>query len=251
MKKQSARTQIASKKAEREAKKAYEASGEFMSSTNTAVDLRAAKSTKHTAEELRSIERYANERNVKIFQPQNFDGDTEVLKEQIDVISEMKREYGHSRKLTIAFAKLDSQDLAATSSNGKSITFNIYALRDRALTDAYLTSDNMLSSSAVRGIGAHEMGHVLQDAFGNKGLDIARKAYYHIYGVSVSKTDILSYLGKNISDYAIVRDERYEGMPIKDKHFKEVIPEVMGKNATNPNEFTVEFIRLLKEGWNI
>ena len=83
--------------------------------------------------------------------------------------------------------------------------------------------------------------------YGEKGIEIAKKAYYNIYKEEISDKDIVNYLRKNISDYSSDIDERFLNRPIKSKYFKEIVPEILAKDLTNPNEFTNEFVSILKE----
>lgn len=221
---------------------------EYMSSSNV---LGVAEPISHTPEELKELQTYAEERGIKVFQIQKFDGDSELLKEQIDVLSELKNEYNYSDKLTITFSDLGRKDLAVTSKKGKTITFNNLALRNREVTNAYLNADNYLSATDIKGIASHEMGHVLQKAYGNKGLDISKKTYYNIYGKLPNTVEMLDYLEETVSEYTTYIKKEKREKPFKPKHLGELISEVFGKNTTNPDEFTTEFIKLLKEVWNI
>ena len=223
---------------------------EYMSLSNKS-RLGYTKPIKHSPEELQELVSYANEKGIKVFQIQKFDGDSELLKEQIDVLSELKNEYNHSRKLTISFADLGRTDLAVTSKKGKSIRFNNLALRSREMTNAYLNADDFLSSTDIKGIAAHEMGHVLQKAYGNKGLDIVQKACYNLNGKNLQYKDVVGYLINDVSKYSTERDKRYDGKLARSEQFKEIIPEILGKHFTNPDEFTTEFVKLLKEEWEI
>ena len=109
----------------------------------------------------------------------------------------------------------------------------------------------MLSSTTAVGISAHEMGHVISKKHGEIGLDIARKTCYNISGEQYSLLQTLEYLAENLSEYSASRVSSKDGTPIKEKHFKEIIPEVLGRHYTEPNEFTTEFIRLLKEAYKL
>lgn len=221
---------------------------EYMSSSNM---LGVAKPIKHTSEELKELVSYANEKGIKVYQIQKFDGDSELLKEQIDILSELKNEYNYSRKLTISFSDLGRKDLAATSKKGKTIIFNNLALRNRDVTNAYLNSDNFLSATDIKGIASHEMGHVLQKAYGNIGLDIVRKVCYNLDEQILSYPEVVQYLEDKVSIYSVTKDEEYDGKPLKTDYFKEIIPEMFSKHITNADDFTTEFIKLLKGAWKI
>ena len=57
---------------------------------------------------------------------------------------------------------------------------------------------------------------------------------------------MLDYLRKNISIYSVFLPEKYSEKTFKPKYYKEIIPEILSKDKTNPNEFTNEFVKLLK-----
>ena len=86
---------------------------------------------------------------------------------------------------------------------------------------------------------------------GTRVLTFSKKAYYNIYGEIPSNKTIVNYLFKNVSRYTVDMDEKYTSKPFKPKYMKEIIPEILGKNFTNPDEFTTEFVKLLKGAWNL
>ena len=55
----------------------------------------------HSKDELDEITAYAKERGIKIFQPQKFDGDMDMLRKEIDTIYSIKEEYNIREKVTI------------------------------------------------------------------------------------------------------------------------------------------------------
>lgn len=124
-------------------------------------------------------------------------------------------------------------------------------MRDRKLTNAYLNADDTLSSTDIKGIAAHEMGHILSKKYGNKGLDIAKETYYNVFGEIPSVDMIRKYLSNNISRYSISISEELLDRPFKPKYLREIIPEIFGKNASSPDDFTLEFIKLLKGVWGV
>lgn len=224
---------------------------DLMSSSTSGIDLRKSAPIKHSSEELSELKAYANERDINIYNIDDFDGDSEVLKEEIDMLSSLKAEYKYNERITISFEDFDPDDLARTEPNSRTIEFNRCALRDRNLTNAYLNADNELSSTDIKGIAAHEMGHKLYEKYGNKGLDIAKKTYYNVFEENPSVDMIRKYLKKNVSEYSISISEELSDKPFKPKYLRELIPEIFGKYTTNPDDFTSEFIKLLKEVWNI
>ncbi len=168
------------------------------------------------------------------------------MKEQIDIISSIAKEYNIKGKITVKFSnEMSDDDFAQTVKH--TIEFNTKALRSRQITNTILNSDNYLSSADVNGIAIHEMGHIISKQYGEKGLELARKAYYNIYKEETDISNLLIYLEKNISEYSIDIDEQRRKRPFKSKYCKEVLPEIMAKHSTDPDKFTEEFVRLLKE----
>lgn len=220
-------------------------------SANSDSILEPQRPTIHTKEEIDEITKYAEDNGIKLYQPQNFDGDISVLKDQIDAISEVRNEYGLTSKLTIEFKDLRGGDLAETSRTGASIAFDRNALRNREATNKFLQADNTLATNDVKGIAYHEMGHILSKTYGEKGLDIACKAYYNIYKDNISKQNMLGWLRKNISRYSVDISEDKMEKAFNPKLYKEVTPEILSLDKTNSTIFTSEFSRLLKEAYGI
>ena len=55
------------------------------------------------------------------------------------------------------------------------------------------------------------MGHIIADIIGNKGIEIAKQAYYNIYGKELSNGEIIDFLEERISEYSTyirVRDRQ-------------------------------------------
>ena len=135
----------------------------------------------------------------------------------------------------IRFEPLGLDTLGSTSKSARSIAVNNNALRDRKTINEYLNADNALAATDVKGIAAHEMGHVLCKRYSDIGVEIAKETYYNLYKETKSDSGMADWLYENISEYSI-----YGG---------ELIPEVLSKHKTNPNSFTTEFIKLLKRRW--
>ena len=215
--------------------------------------LTSAKPTAHSADELSKIETYAKALNIRIYNIRSFDGDTELLKEQIDAIDEARKEFDiNNHKIAIRFGTLDdpNADLAETNQRGDCIEFNYYALRDRQITENFMNSDDCLAATQAKGIAYHEMGHVISKKHGEIGLDIAAKAYYNIFKKTPNRNELLNYLESNISDYSV--SLHYNARkPYGVKDFKEITPEIYSKNKTAPSEFTEEFVKLLKEAYRL
>lgn len=215
--------------------------------------LTSAKPTLHSEKDYINIEAYARERGIRIYNIGRFDGDTELLKEQIDAIDEARKEFGlTNHTLSIRFGTIDdpNQDLAETNNRGDCIEFNYFALRDRKTTENFMNSDNSLAATKAAGIAFHEMGHIISIKRGEIGLDIAAKAYYNIFKKEPTRSELLEYLEKDISDYSVTL-HRNANKPYRTKDFKEITPEIYSKDKTGPSDFTNEFVRLLKEAYGL
>lgn len=199
---------------------------------------------KHSKAELDEISAYANKRGIKLYLPQKFDGDIEMLRQQINTISAMKLEYNIKQKITLEFANMFDDDFAETINN--TIRFNNKAMRNAAITNLNLNSDRQLAATDFTGIAVHEMGHIISQKYGENGLDIARQAYYNVYKKEISTNDLIIFLNDNVSEYSIfVPPESNQKKP----KYKEITPEVISKSKTeNNDDFSREFIRILKEG---
>ncbi|MBR6793349.1 MAG: phage minor capsid protein [Clostridia bacterium] len=204
----------------------------------------------HTDQEYAEIKAYAHSKDVAIYAIKRFDGDIDLLKEQIDVIAEMHSEYHLGKKVTITFDhSMDDNDFAMVPKrkNTRTIIFNPKTLRDRAITNRNLNADDFLAATDITGIASHEMGHLIARKYGEKGLEFAQKAYYNIYGEVMEGRGLLAFLEETVSIYASEKSKTQKDRPFNFKYYKEVLPEVLSKDATDPNSFSHEFVRLLRE----
>lgn len=216
--------------------------GRFASASGggTSNDWTGAEPQSHTKEEMNAVVDYAKSKGIQFYNPYKFDGDIELLKEQIDVLDGLKKEYGITRKVTISVGDMDDDDFAITTDH--SIVYNIKALRNREITNKNLQSDNWLATDDVTGITVHEFGHIISKKYGEKGLDIARQAYYNINKQSISTDDLVEYLSSNVSEYSVKATKRTHKTV-----YLEVTSEMLSKEMYGkPDKFSGEFVRLLK-----
>lgn len=172
------------------------------------------------------------------------------MKSEIDSISRMVKDFPVGKKVTFFVSKaLPAEAFASTTKN--TIPINALALRNRSITEQNILNGGMyFASTNAEGIAVHEYGHIFASVFGNKRLETAKRAYYNVYGKTLSGGEVLSYLGTAISEYAaeysgdIDRDAFKNA--VKTTKFKEIIPEVIAKSQTDDSEFVTEFIRLLR-----
>ena len=204
------------------------------------IDWSKATPTHHEQKEYDDICEYAKQKGINIYNVNAFDGDMDILKEQIDMISSMKNEYAINKKITISFKDMYDEDFAETVKN--TIYFNKKALRNRKITNEILNADNALAATDIRGIAVHEMGHIISHQYGEKGLDIARKAYYNVHKKEITNSELINYLSSEISDYSVFSQALQ-----RKKRFKEITPEVLSKSITNPSVFSLEYSNLLRK----
>lgn len=194
---------------------------------------------------------YAKEKNVNIVDLSKFDGDKNLLKAEIDVLSKVMEEYPEAsrRKITLTVGYLPDDDFAQTTN--RTITLNANALRNRQITEQNIKKAGIFASPKTEHIVVHEFGHILSSVKGNRGIEIAKKAYYNIYNKSISDLETLLYLKNNISGYSVKYNGNYEKDleigKVKESRYIEVTPEVLSRDKYKSNLFTREYLRLLKE----
>lgn len=212
-------------------------------------DVIKADRIEHTVEEKLALAQFARSLGIEYKNAMSFDGDSDLLKEQLSIMAALRDEFKLPRRI-VFYVKNLGEDLGETFYR-KTIMINSVALRSDAATSAYLNSDKKLSSSKTIGIGVHEIGHLIAEKYGEIGIDIAQKACYNISGSKPNYYQTLDYLLDNISEYSITKNPKATSPKFKPTHFHEIIPEVLGKHFTDPDEFTTEFYKLLKEACHI
>ena len=172
------------------------------------------------------------------------------MKSEIDTISRMGKDFAVGKKVTFFVSKaLPAEAFASTTKN--TIPINALALRNRSVTEQNILNGGMyFASTNAEGIAVHEYGHIFASVFGNKRLETAKRAYYNVYGKTLSDGEVLSYLGTAISEYAVeyssdIDRDAFKNA-VKATKFKEIIPEVIAKSQTEDSELVTEFIRLLR-----
>ena len=204
-----------------------------------------AEPTTHTATELSELNQYAADKGIKLYRRKPFDGDTELLKAQIDTVTELRREFNITDHVQIGWKRMNPADFGETSSNHQQIWINELALRNRGVTEKNLAVDNYLAANTAEGIAAHEMGHVISGKIknGKSGLDIYKETVYNVSGKRISNKEALNLLMEEVSEYSAAVIAKPNGTNVCD----EIIPEMLAVNYTKPNKYSREFVRLLKE----
>lgn len=176
---------------------------------------------------------YAKSKGVNIVDLSRFDGDPELLIEQIDTIARWKEMLPVKRRVTLKPGFIDGDDDFGAVSN-RTIEIQTKALRNRQITNNNINIDPLqFASSDVSDLAAHEYGHIFVRENGINSIEILKEAYYNIYGMRPTDKEINDYLECNISLYSVSNVKR------------ESISEIFAKHNSNPTAYTKEVIRLL------
>lgn len=201
--------------------------------------------TVHSQSELKEVREYAESKGIKLYHRKAFSGDTELLKSEIDMVHMLREDFGITDPITIGWKPMSEEDFAETSANHQQIWFNELVLRSRQITEANLSSDNVLATNSADGIAAHEMGHIISGKIrnGKSGLDIYKETVYNVSGKRVTDDEAIALLIEKVSIYSSFLTVKSNGTVA----YHEIIPEMVSVNSTNPNKYSKEFVRLLKE----
>ena len=116
------------------------------------------------------------------------------------------------------------------------------------MASGILRNTTDLAAQKTEDIAVHEMGHIIERRYGQKGLEIAERAYYNVTNNKPDAAALLDYLEAEISGYS---SDEYGVIGDKDdfipSNYREIIPEIMVKDRNSPNPFTQEYIRVMKE----
>lgn len=199
----------------------------------------------HTSEELEELNQYAEERGIKLYQRQPFDGDISIMKSEIDTIERIRNDFNLTDYIQLGWKKMRNDDFGQKSANHQQIWINRLALRDRSASEGNLAAYNWLAANTLEGIAAHEMGHVISGKLkkGVTGLDIYKQTVYNVSGKSISDDEALDMLSNYISRYSASGSIKSNG----DMVFNKIIPEMLRVHYTKPNKYSSEYVRLLKE----
>lgn len=191
---------------------------------------------------------YAKEKGINLVGVKNFDGNPELLKQQIDSLRYAMNKYPLrvNKKVSLTIGNLQDEDFASTSD--LNITLNKKILRNKDISEKNIVNDGKFASPRLQDIVIHEYGHALSTQYGYRGVEIAKKAYYNLYRKELNADAILEYLDKNISGYCT----RYYGNreidiaynKLKESKFKEITSEILAKNEWQETSFTQEYIRM-------
>ena len=196
-------------------------------------------------EEKKKLMEYAKSKDVNVVDLSKFDGDSTLLKKQIDQLSELQNKYPTNTKVSLRVGVLEDAEFAQI--DGETLVLNTKVLRDENITISNILKDDFFVSKTFTDIVTHEYGHILTIQYGNKGLDIANKVLYNIGEKIDTVDDIIKYLESNVSKYSVKPDEFILYTKGR-KVYKEVVAEVFTKHNNAPTEFTKEFMKIFMKG---
>lgn len=192
-------------------------------------------------EEYQELRVYATRQNVKLSGFKHFVGDISLIKELVDDIMEIAKDFPlitQGRK-TVEIVLDDSSkedDFATTVDHVIYINSNLFS--DLAYLDSEYTlaveQGKFVKGTNYRSVIRHELGHVVSYKYRINSMDIAKKILD-----TQSKTKVLDYVRKNLSFYSA---ECSDGSEIISESFSAYY------GNTN-NEFADKFIKeCLKKG---
>lgn len=213
----------------------------------------------HDNKEIESITEYAEKKGVKLQGLKEFDGNTELLKSEIDTVAKLKEDLPLKRGMSLSVKVLDDADFGVTYGRGLSI--NTKALRDKDITEenmgkipeeykGIITGDNRyLAGEKIEDIVAHEYGHVFCNSYnvsGRNAIDLVKEVIYNLDNKEINDEQAMIYLLDNVSYYATVPVIRMiDGREVEIPG-GEITSEILSRHNSNPTEFTEAYIEALK-----
>lgn len=191
--------------------------------------------TKISKEDYKNIMQYATEKGIRLSGFKLFDGDINTIKELIDDANTMASFYPGIKegknKLTISLSQvMDDADFATTRDHIISINANAFRDKDR-LAEEYrkeVEKGWFVKGTDYHSIIKHEIGHVVESKYGIDSVSIGMKCL----GVK-SKTELLSWIEENLSEYSAAYDDG-----------SEIIAECFASayGSENPIKFSLQFV---------
>lgn len=203
--------------------------------------------SKFSKDDTERLVRLAAEKNIVLYLDK-FDGDIGILESMIKSLNQIQKQFpkAFKKKIALGFSDtMDPGDFAET--RGKKITVNAFTMRKREITERNMQKAGIFSFSKVENIVVHEAGHIVSSVYGEKGIALAKEAYYNIYKKRLSNDTIVEYLADNISlystDYSGTKEDFiYRYNP---KKYREITPEILAKSMEEQTPFISEYKKLL------
>ncbi|MGI6608886.1 MAG: minor capsid protein [Erysipelotrichaceae bacterium] len=219
-----------SKNSERMSKESY--IGEWEGTTGTLI----------SKEQRTEIIEYAKNKGIKIYNIKKFDGDPELLKREIDVLSELVQEFDPNLKIVLdSYPMVDGDYGMANKSN---VIINSKALRDRNLTNKNM--QGFFANPTIEGIAAHEFAHILENKYGKFGVEVFKKAYYNIFEEELTNFELPNIIENLYGEAALLYTKSVK-KPFDVKGYTELTAEIFSKYQAGGDKVTNEFIKLVKE----
>lgn len=169
-------------------------------------------STCISVEEYKELMKYASEKNVKLEEFKKFSGDIEIIKEAIDDIVLIARDFPkilkQRKSVVLRFDEhLSAKDFATTNKHLVSINGEIFNNSEYLQSEYSMLANKgfFVKGTTYRSIIRHEIGHVVANIYGLNSMDIAKEVLQ-----TDNETDIYDFVMNNLSLYAVEYDKGIE-----------------------------------------
>lgn len=163
-------------------------------------------------DEYKELMAYASERNVKLEEFRKFSGNIDIIKEAIDDIVEIAKDFPRiltqRKSIVIRFDEhISSKDFATTNKHLISINGNIFNNSEYLESEYQMLADKgyFVKETNYRSIIRHETGHVVANIYGLNPMDIAKEILK-----TDNEDDIYDFVMNNLSLYAVEYDKGIE-----------------------------------------
>lgn len=163
-------------------------------------------------DEYNELMRYASERNIKLEGFKKFSGDIKLIKEAIDDIVEIAKDFPkiltERRSIVLRFDEhLSASDFATTNRHLISINGDIFNNSDYLKREYGLLSEKgfFVKATNYRSVVRHEVGHVVSNVYHLDPIKIAKEVLD-----MDNKDDIYDFVMNNLSLYAVEYDNGIE-----------------------------------------
>ena len=162
--------------------------------------------------EYKELMTYASEKNVKLEGFRRFSGDIEVIKEAIDDIIEIAKDFPkiltERRSIVLRFDEhLSASDFATTNRHLISINGNIFNNSEYLKCEYQMLAEKgfFVKDTTYRSIVRHEIGHVVANVYNLDPMNVAKEVLK-----MNDANDLYDFVMNNLSFYAVEYDNGIE-----------------------------------------
>lgn len=186
--------------------------------------------------EIEDIKKYISSKGFGYAGLNEFDGSFDLVKEQVEELSKLTKDFPTYDKIYIEFLDLGRGVFGATRKH--MIALNSTLMRNRDITLKNLIIDKKFSSENIKSIIRHEYGHMIEEKYKINPFQLAQEVC----------SDLNLNLGEELLKISEVgtRKEEKRGYKVK-IIYPELFPEIFSKHLDNPNKFTEEYIERVKK----